>query len=327
MNNCVRWLAICALGASATMAQDGNGRHTFGVRGEIVSVQSWGGALTVELMPEGMGMPERALVNADGTFEFRAVTAGLHQLRVVGPSGTVIYQEIVTTGGPSQFLTIRLPEVSRRGTADRSKDNIISVQQLSHKVPGDARKAFSKGEKAAGKSQHAQAADFFKQAIAIDPEFVDAYNQLGAAEVSMGDLPHAAEHFQKAIDIVPEHPLALANLAIVLAKLNRYKEAGPVARRALKAAPASCPMHYIVAVSVLLANGDREDVLDHLGRSSAQIPKAHLLAAEVLTELRRNDDAVRHLRQYLDASPAGAADRSKVEEQIARLQETAARKE
>src|SRR5207244_6051795 len=102
---------------------------------------------------------------------------------------------------------------------------------------------------AATKRSYLSAVESFRQAVALDPEFSDAYNELAAAEAELGDLSRAADDFQKAIDLDPEHPLALPNLSIVLAKMARYREAGAVARLALKVAPGSCKIHYILAVS------------------------------------------------------------------------------
>src|SRR5262249_11738349 len=152
-----------------------------------------------------------------GTFEFRSAPVGTHRLRVIGPQGSVIHEEFVTVGGGPQFVRVHLPDPPNASRSIGSGDR-VSLRQLTHKVPPAAKKAYDRGEQAAARAQNFQAAEAFRQAIAIDPEFVDAYNQLGAAEAAMGNLPKAAELFQKAVDIEPEHPQALPNLCIVLAK-------------------------------------------------------------------------------------------------------------
>jgi len=125
------------------------------------------------------------MVYPDGTFEFRSASPGMHVLRVIGPDGAAIHLERVVIGSPNQILTIRLPD---RPNASRSSDSMISLRQLSHKVPPQAQKAFAKGEQAAAKGNQRQAVESFRQAVTIDPEFADAYNDLGAAEAALGGL-------------------------------------------------------------------------------------------------------------------------------------------
>src|SRR5207253_969361 len=143
------------------------------------------------------------------------------------------------------------------------------------KVPRQAQKAYDKGRQAALKGDQHAAEGFFQQAVDADPEFVDAHNELGASEVALGELPAAVEQFQKALNLVPEHRLALPNLSIVLAKLKRFHEAGEVARRALLVLPGEARMHYILALSLLAENKQTTEALNNLHRASTEIPKAH----------------------------------------------------
>jgi tetratricopeptide (TPR) repeat protein len=303
---------------TATFAQGLGAQRGIAVRGEISSATTILGSLTVELEPDGSGPSESAAVRPDGTFEFHSAPPGMHVLRVVGSDGGTIHLERVVIGGPNQLLSIRLPEPPN---ASRSSENTISLRQLTHKIPLQAQKAFTKGEQAAARGDHRQAAESFRQAVTIDPEFVDAYNELGAAEAALGELPQAAEEFQKAIDLAPDHRLALPNLSIVLAKMKRFHEAGEVARRALKVVPGACPIRYILAASLLIEKGDSEEVLDNLERAAAEVPKAHLVAADLLAQRGRRQDAVRHLEEYLRVTPTGDAERVKVESRHAQLRQ------
>ncbi len=115
----------------------------------------------------------------------------------------------------------------------------------------------------------------------------------------MNQLPEAAEEFQKAIDLVPEHPMALPNLSIVLAKMKNYHDAGEVARRALKVVPGSGRIHYILAVSMLAEHGNLDEIIAHLERAATDVPSAHLTAAELLAQRGRSPEAIRHLEEYL----------------------------
>src|SRR5215467_3690621 len=199
MNTCLRFVGAGAFAAAVVLGQGVDSRSGFPVQGEISSATPFIGSMTVELSSDGAGPTETAVVHPDGTFEFRSAQPGAHELRVIGSGGAVIHQETVfiTRGGHS--LSIRLAAPS---AAAGSSDGTISVQQLGHKISPPARKAFDKGAKALAKQDYGQAAESFRQAVAIDPEFADAQNELGVAEAAVGDLPHAVESFQKAVDLV-----------------------------------------------------------------------------------------------------------------------------
>lgn len=307
-------LAATFLLAFATILAQSFDSNTIVVRGEIVSSTTLPAGLAVELADNGVRISETAFVNADGSFEFKSAKPGMHELRVTAGDGEVLHHEYVLV--THQALSIRLPD---QASANRSSEGTISLQQLKHKVPGPAQKAYRKGEQAASKGKADEARTYFEQAVSLDAEFVDAYNELGAAETRLGRLPEAAVQFQKAIDLAPEHRLALPNLSIVLAKMQRFHEAGQVARRALKVDPGSAPIHYILAVSLLTDHGDVEETILHFERAAAEVPAAHLPAAELLARSGRSQEAIHHLEIYLQGAAPGDSMRPKVEGRLAEL--------
>src|SRR5215467_1918398 len=203
MRTCLYFTAVSMIAAAAVLAQGESTQRAMTVRGEITSDGPLPGSLTVELDGNGAGPSQSAMVRGDGTFEIPAVTPGMHELRVVTLGGGVLYSQPVVLQNPNQPLSIRID--SPKGSANRGAGgggNTVSIQQLNHKVPPAAQSAFAKGEKLATKGSYREAADAFRQALAVDPEFADAYNELAAAEAELGELPASAEHFQKAIDLV-----------------------------------------------------------------------------------------------------------------------------
>jgi Flp pilus assembly protein TadD len=287
------------------------------VQGEITSANYPLSSLTV-LLGSTSGVPERADVNPDGSFEFRSADPGVHELTVTGPDGTVLYDEPVNIGGAGDRLSIRLPETPK---ASRASQGTVSIRQLQHNVPAQAQKALSKGRSAAAKGKTEEAMDEFREAVRIDPEFADAYNDLGALHASRGDLAAAVDEFRKAIDLVPDHRLALSNLCIVLGRMQRFDEAKPVARSALRIDPANATVHFVLAISLIGGSEGSEEALDHLQRAAPEIPMAHVFAAQLLINNGRRDEARTHLEEYLRTSPADDAHRSKVQAMLQQLVE------
>jgi tetratricopeptide (TPR) repeat protein len=310
---------IGLLMVSATMGQDmdraPDRARVFTVRGEISTSSPLIGGYTVELA-RNSGLGESVPLSIDGTFEFRSAQDGVQELRVLSPRGEVIHRQTVVINGPQQLLAIRLPENT---SVPRSGSNTVSLQQLQHKVPPEAKKAFDRGQRLVAENKYSEAITAFRQAVTVDPEYADGLNELGVVEAATGDLEHAAEHFQKAVDLAPEHSAALPNLSIALAKLKRFHEAAEVARRAIKVVPDSGRVRYILAACILIEHGDPEEALVHLERATGEVPKAHLVAADVLVILGRPQEAIRHLEEFLKIAPPDDKDRPGAEARLASL--------
>jgi tetratricopeptide (TPR) repeat protein len=319
MNACFRSTAIGALALAGLLGQTPEHNAGFRVRGEISPVMPGLGSVTVELTATGGGPTERTSIAGDGTFEIRAAQAGVYELRLTGAGGAVLHQETVMLSAGNPTLSIRLSEGPSSAGSSGSALGTVSLHQLAHKVPPQARKAFDKGEQAEAKGRHQQAAELFRQATSIDPEFADAFSELGVVESRQGDLEHALDDFQKAVDLVPDHAAALSNLSIVLAKMGRYDEASAAARRALQYMPGSGKLRFILATSLLRVKGDSDEVLENLERSTSEIPGAHLVAARLLMRRGKRTEALHHVEDYLRATPADDQDRSRAMSMLAEL--------
>jgi tetratricopeptide (TPR) repeat protein len=230
--------------------------------------------------------------------------------------GAILHRETVLIGGPEQNLSINIPD---RRNADANGTGKISIRQLQHKIPPEARKEFSAGVGAAKKGDNQIAADHFQKAVSIDPELADGYNNLGSAHAALGQLDQAAKEFQKAIDLVPDHSMAVANLSVTLCKMEQYPEAEKLARRALQLDSSLLKIRYILAVSLMAQHRNNTEALENFQRAAGEVPKAHLVAAELLVQTGSRDEAAKHLEEYLRATPERDADRQKVETWLKQL--------
>jgi len=187
------------------------------------------------------------------------------------------------------------------------------------RAPTIAWKVYDRGRIAAAGGNPREAVRYFREALTLDPGFAAAYNDLGAVYLAQGEFSQAAECFRQALVLAPRHRLALANLSIALIRMNRYREAGEAARRGLDVDPGHAGLHLILAASLMAEHGGTGEALEHLERASAQIPKAHLLAADVLLKDGRREQAMRHLEEYLRIAAPGDAGRAPTQAKLARL--------
>lgn len=288
----------------------------FFVRGQVSSDTALASTLMVELVSNGHGVSESVYVKPDGSFEFASVSPGGYELRMTAGGGAVIYHQTLMINGPEPNLSINIPKRQNGGTMG---GGTVSIRQLQHKIPPEARKEFDKGMAASKKGDHQSALDHFQKAVSIDPELADGYNNLGSAHAALGQLQQAAEQFQKAIDLVPEHSLAVANLSVALCKMHQYPDAERVARRALSLDSSQLKIRYVLAVSLIAQHSNSAEVLENLQRSSVEVPKAHLVAADILEQTGRFGDAAKELEEYLRSTPEQNTDRQRIEAWLAQL--------
>jgi superkiller protein 3 len=76
----------------------------------------------------------------------------------------------------------------------------------------------------ARKGKTAAAIECFERAISLNPNYSEAYNNLGIAVIS-ANRPRGIECFQIAVRLDPRNTEALANLGNALAQEGQYSEA------------------------------------------------------------------------------------------------------
>ncbi len=111
-----------------------------------------------------------------------------------------------------------------------------------------------------------EAALAYQQAIACDPQFAEAWLNLGCVKESIGDYAGAKDCYSRAIDSRPDYADPLFNLAVLLTRDEQYGSALPLWERFLGLSPSAkdaqharrmamlCRMH-VNPTAVKVANG------------------------------------------------------------------------
>jgi len=187
------------------------------------------GSLTVELSANGGPFfRERCRVSADGEFTFQNLDAGNYMLHVLDLHGDSIHDELVALHEGFE-LSIRLDAPKR----EKPASGTVSAHDLAHPVPSKALKEYAAAKSATAAGDPDKAIAHFQRAVAIDPEYGEAWNDLGVAMMHKNRTAEAADCFQKAAEFQPKMPLVHINLSIAQSKLGLLDDAEASARRAL----------------------------------------------------------------------------------------------
>ena len=161
----------------------------------------------------------------------------------------------------------------------------------------------------------ARAAESFRRAVALDPEYADAWAALGAVyrrlplpgEVEpKGAFTEAERAARRALDLSPDHAEALSVLGTVAFFYEwDYPRAEELLRRAIARQPSAAEPHQYLAH--LLSNlGRHDEALAEIGHARSLDPNlliARSLEGQFLVMARRHDEALERLDATVENAP------------------------
>ncbi|MGB9093073.1 MAG: tetratricopeptide repeat protein, partial [Gallionella sp.] len=155
----------------------------------------------------------------------------------------------------------------------------------------------------AGKPE--DAATYFRNALAIEPNLAEAHFNLGNALKGLGQNEDAAASYRRAIEIRPDYADANCNLGVALQKLGKFRDAAAHYRRAIEAKPDYVEAHYNLG-----------NTWKDIGQLDKAVPSyrealeikpdlvpAHNNLGLALQELGQLDDATASYRRALEIQP------------------------
>ena len=275
----------------------------------------------VDLMSAYGGIVARGATDGSGRARFPQVSPGNYTVKVTGPSiedsesaAFYIY--------PGEFMHHESVTVRLRSNpnAQASPGGVISANDL--KAPDKAKKEYRKGTEAISQKKWDNAAEHFRKALEMYPQFDAAYGALGAVYLQQNDAARAEETFRKGLEVNSANPTIQRQLGRILVRSERFEEADGLLKRATAANPQDEVAFALLAYAQLKRN-NMPDALANARRAhdmqNHQSAFVHLIAAECLEGQQKNQEAVDEYRQYLKEAPE-SADAKIAKDALARLE-------
>jgi Tfp pilus assembly protein PilF len=252
----------------------------------------------------------------NGSFSFSRLRSGNYTVSASADGAlydAVTEQVFLPRGGRAN---IRMALRPKGGSTSQPRAGVVSLEELSQKVPDAAKKEYDKAVKLANEGNNRQAIEGYKKAIAIWPEYLVARNDLGVQYLNLRQLLEAAEQFEAAIEINPNAFNPHLNLGIVLVKQKSYSSALERLNSAMAIDSSQPAAHLYLGIASVetddLVQAEKE-LKSALVLGGPEYSIAHYYMAHVKMKTGDRDGAIRELQTYLDTSPRGEeAERARV---------------
>jgi Tfp pilus assembly protein PilF len=248
------------------------------VKGEIETSQPIDGGYTIQLYDVSRHSTlSTSEIRSDGEFEFRQMPYGSYLVTVTNARGESLYQGSVTVGGRQAPFIIRLPNEEK----PRPGSGTISVNQLQHPPARKAFEALLAAQKFAETGDNEKAVESIERAIAISPDYADAWVNLGARHIGMGRYRQAIVETRHAIELSGPSAMTLCNIAYAQSLLGSQAEARQSAEEALRLKPDDAHAHYVLGLILYVSHASDREAARHLQLAAPTIPSARAALAKI----------------------------------------------
>lgn len=230
--------------------------------------------LTASILPTALAGPlEDAACNPCNLFNEYVDVSGAARTPRIPQFGSSGYNH------PDTVIGQRLPDWPTTNAITRPSSGTVSVKRLQHSPPKAARKAFVESLRKTEKGDSIAAIALLQKAIQIDPEYVEAINNLAARYIFMNQFDRAIPHLERAIALDPHCVAPYANLSLALLGSNDAAGAERAARIAVRNDPSDVRSKYLLGVSLLAQKKLTRETLHSLRQAQDTFPRAQLALA------------------------------------------------
>jgi len=269
----------------------------------------------VEVILETRGTRAGATYADDeGKFSFNQLVPNVYHLAIDDPDFEPVRQsyEIRELSGANNFIQVTLIPKQKDVVGVRPNDRtggrnpfLVDTSEYKKHYSKNAVKEFDRGNKAAQEGNADEALRRFNKAIALEPGFYAARNNLGLTYLGKMDYARAEEQFQDVLRLNPSDEQAYFNLGNVYLLSKHFPEAQQTLEKGLQRRPDSAFGKFLLGI-VFSRVGDRapaERLLRESIEMDSNMSKARLELVNLYIQETRNAEAIAELKAFLKSSP------------------------
>ena len=245
--------------------------------------------------------PMRAPISSDGRFLIGNVSNGEYTVLVTDSAGSVLTRDSIRIGEMSRPISLRVVQAHQATTAT-NETGTVSIRRLTHKPPKGAKKAFDEASRKAEKGDSAAAIALLQKAVELDPEYVEALNNLGARYIVTNEYDRAIPLLIKAIELDPHSVHPYSNLGVALMATGDAEGAERAARQALEADPNEVRARYVLGLSLYSQRKVNSETVQSLRQAQERFPRAQLALAMAEAATGETVQARETLKRYLQTN-------------------------
>lgn len=254
------------------------------------------------------GVAGEVTTDRTGKFRFTNLVPAQYLITARAPGYFEAQQRVDLLTSSSEYVQLQLvADNSSPASSASSPAGTVSAAG----VPEAARKEFEAGRALllgeAKKENLDAGVKHLEKAVALHPDYAEAYLLLGTGYMDLKQLDRAELSLQRALAAGPRNPAAL----FALGELHRQRRDYDKAERALKAGLAlddkSAQGHFTLG-RVYFERDDITRAGPEVGRALQLKPdfaEAHLVAGNILLRARRAEHALTEYQEYLRLAPEG----------------------
>jgi Tfp pilus assembly protein PilF len=253
---------------------------------------------------DGQQRGERPLTY-EGTFSFEALSPGQYLLTLEREDEATLGRPVEIRSYPAPkvvFLEITLNKESasvREIVTDATNQEVGVVKEQPSEVSRKALRAFEEAAKDSAGGSPAKAIVHLQQAIREQPNYFEAYNNLGVQYQKLRQWNEAIQAYRRAIELRPNSAKAHVNLGALFLEQGQVPQALESLEAARNAEPGSAQVHLFLG-QLYLRKQDYLKAEESLEMATRLSPQNSRQAFGLLIQIALGHEDANRARQYLD---------------------------
>ncbi len=248
--------------------------------------------------------PEYHFTDSKGWFYFQGLSANVWYRVVVETDEKTYATTEVSFLGSQGSVSVHLRPLDQPKV--QARPPIVSANRLRHQPPKEAVKAYEQALQAINQHQREQAKESLHRALALDPDYVNAYNDLAVIHMGEKNYAEAESLLRRALEADPKSVHALLNLGITLNHAQKYSDAVAPLREALRLEPGLVKAHQHLGLALVETDqfAEAEQELTRATKSpEGNEPLTHLYLGKLYARTGDFEKSVAEFNVYLQKAP------------------------